>query len=110
MSRLPLPAAIVTTPVARSILVRGRTYSVHGGLKPRHAAGSLAVKLRCYRRESGLWKLRKTVRAKVRDYSTYSRYSVNLALSSSGRWRLRASHGCGEHRASYSAYRYVTVR
>ncbi len=110
VSHLSLPAATVTTPVARSILVRGRKYSVHGHLKPRHAAGSLAVTLRCYRRVSGHWKLRKTVRAKVRDYSTYSRYSVSLALSSSGRWRLRASHACGLHRASYSAYRYVTVR
>ncbi len=109
MSHIPLPAATVTTPVARAILVRGRTYSVHGGLKPRHASGSSAVTLRCYRRESGHWKLRKTARAKVRDYSTYSRYSLSLALSSRGRWRLRASHGCGEHRASYSAYRYVTV-
>jgi hypothetical protein len=70
----------------------------------------MAVKLRCYRRESGHWTLRKTVRAKVRDYSTYSRYAVNLALSGGGKWRLRASHACTEHRASYSAYRYVTVR
>ena len=110
VSHLPLPAATVTTPVARSTFVRGRTYSVHGSLKPRHTAGSLAVKLRCYRRESGQWKLRKAVRAKVRDYSTYSRYAVSLALPSRGTWRLRASHGCGEHRAGYSAYRYVTVR
>ena len=110
VSHLPLPAATVTTPVARSTFVRGRKYSVHGYLKPRHAAGSLAVTLRCYRRESGHWTLRKTVRAKVRDYSTYSRYAVSLALSSSGKWRLRASHACAEHRASYSAYRYVTVR
>jgi uncharacterized protein YkwD len=110
MSHLPLTVATVTTPVARSTLSRGRKYSVHGYLKPRHAAGSLAVSLRCYKRESGYWKLRKTVRAKVGDYSTYSRYSVSLALASSGRWRLRASHGCDEHRASISAYRYVTVR
>jgi hypothetical protein len=54
--------------------------------------------------------LRKAVRARVRDYSTYSKYAVSLALPSGGRWRLRASHGCGEHRAGYSAYRYVTVR
>ncbi len=110
MSHLPLTSATVTAPVVKSVLVRGRAYSVHGFLKPRHAAGSLAVKLRCYRRESGRWKLRKTVRAKVRDYSTYSRYSVKLALPSSGKWRLRASHECGEHRASLSACRYVTVR
>ena len=110
MSHLPLPAATVTTPVARSAFVRGRTYSVHGFLKPRHVAGSLAVKLRCYRRESGHWVLRNTVRAKVSDYSTYSRYAVSLALSSSGTWRLRASHTCAEHRAGLSAYRYVTVR
>ena len=109
-SQLPLPAATLTTPAASSTLVRGRTYSAHGFLKPRHAAGSLAVTLRCYRRESGHWTLRKTVRAKVRDHSTYSRYAVSLALSSNGKWRLRASHACAEHRASYSAYRYVTVR
>ena len=109
-SQLSLPAATVMTPVARSSFVRGRTHSVHGFLKPRHAAGSLAVTLRCYRRESGHWTLRKTVRAKVRDHSTYSRYAVSLALSGSGKWRLRASHACARHRASYSAYRYVTVR
>jgi uncharacterized protein YkwD len=110
MSHLPLMAATVTTPVVRPVLVRGRKYSVQGFLKPRHAAGSLAVKLRCYRRESGHWTLRKTVRAKVHDYSTYSRYSAKFALPSSGKWRLRASHACDEHRAGSSAYRNVTVR
>ena len=39
MSHLPLPVATVTTPVTRSAFVRGRSYSVHGFLKPRHTAG-----------------------------------------------------------------------
>jgi uncharacterized protein YkwD len=110
MSHLPLTAATVTTPVTRSTFVRDRRYSVHGLLKPRHADGTLAVKLRCYRLESGHWVLRKTVRAKVSDSSTYSRYDVRLALPSRGKWRLRAGHLCAEHRASFSAYRSVTVR
>ena len=110
MSHLSLTTASVTTPVVRPVLVRGRTYSVHGSLKPRHAAGSPAVQLRRFRRECGQWRLRRTVHAKVRDYSTYSRYSVRLALPSHGKWRLQASHRCDEHRAGSSAYRYVTVR
>jgi hypothetical protein len=96
--------------VSRTTFVRGRSYAVHGYLKPRHTAGTKAVKLSCYHRESGTWVLRKTVRAPVSDFSTYSKYAVRIALGRAGRWRLRAGHACPDHTGGLSAYHYVRVR
>ncbi len=105
-----LPLATLYTPVVPRLVTRNRSFTVYRFLKPRHPSGTYAVKLHCYRFESGAYRLRKTVRAKVSNYSTYSRYAAKLSLPSSGRWRIRAYHSDGGHRPSYSGYRYLTAR
>lgn len=105
-----LPAATVTRPHAPLSPRHGRLFTVWGYLKPQHAAGTQTVKLYCSRRVSGVWKLRKTMRATVSDYSTYSKYSVRLSLPSAGRWRIRGYYADADHRASWSTWRYLTVR
>lgn len=91
-----------------------RTYSVYGSLKPKHpasAASKKVVVIKCYRRESGKWKLRKTVDARVYDYSTYSRYRGSVKLPYKGSWRIRAYYAAsGTNASTWSASRYVTVK
>ena len=106
----PLPLATLTQPHAPLSVRHGVAFTSYGYLRPRHTAGSSAVTLQCYRYQSGHWVLRKTVKAKVLNYSSKSRYSVRLSLPSSGKWRIRAYHADSRHRASYSTYRYIRVR
>jgi len=91
-----------------------KTYSVYGSLKPQQTASAAAdgvVVVKCYRRQSGKWKLRKTVNAKVYDYDTYSRYRASVKLPYTGRWRLRAYFkGSSINADKSSSYRYVRVR
>lgn len=105
----PLPAATVLTPHAPTRMRHGRSYTVYGYLKPRHAAGTSAVKLYCYRYQSGHYVLRKTVTVKVSNYSSYSKYSGRVSLPYTGKWRIKAGHSDSGHRASYSGYDYVRV-
>ena len=102
-----LPRASLSAPGAPSRVRRGHHFTVTGSLKPRHAEGSAAIKLRCYRYQSGHWVLRKTVTVKVRNHSSYSEFSVRLALPYTGRWRIRSEHSDAGHRLSVSHYRYV---
>lgn len=102
-----LPAATVYTPHAPTSVGHGKSYTVWGYLKPRHAAGSLAIKLYCYRYEHGKYVLRKTVMVEVSNYSTYSKYSGGVSLPYTGKWRIKAGHSDADHRASYSGYDYV---
>jgi len=103
--RAPLPLATVTTPHSPSTVRHGSAFTVYGYLKPRHAAGTSAVTLKFYRKQSGAWVLRKTIAATLSDYSDHSKYSVSLSLPLSGTWKVRASHEDADHRASYSDYR-----
>ncbi len=103
-------AQYVGTPKTPRRVTRKRAFTAYGYLKPRHRAGTYAVTLRCYRLESGRWKLRKTVRAKVSNYSSYSRYAVRTSLPYKGRWLLRSVHGDGDHAVTWSGSRRLTVR
>lgn len=109
------PAASVGKPAGYPAVGKTtKTYSVYGSLKPRQTASAASagvVVIRCYRRESGRWRLRKTVNAKVSDYETYSRYRASVRLASKGSWRLRAQFkGSSTNSAAYGAYRYVKVQ
>jgi len=104
-----LPKPTLTRPSAPSSVVHKRSFTVSGYVKPRVAAGSI-VKLYLYRYESGHWKLRKTVSAKVADYSTYSRFSVKTSLTSKGKWRVRSYFSDATHAPSYSSYRNLTIK
>lgn len=107
---IALPSATVMTPRAPSTARHGVSFTVYGYLKPRHSSGSYAITLYCYRYQSGSYVLRKTVKAKVANYSSYSKYSVKTSLPYTGKWRIRAYHGDSGHSASWSGYDYVSVR
>lgn len=104
------PRVSLQTPVASTSMSHTKSYKVHGTLKPQHHAGSYAGTLRCYRLESGHWKLRKTYALTASDYNTYSRYNATIKLTLKGRWRMRAYHADSLHAATYSGWRTVTVR
>jgi hypothetical protein len=86
------------------------------GPRPRHVAGTYPVKLQCYRHEKQRngtykWVLRKTVSAKAANYSTYTKVTAKVSLPYAGKWRIRAHHVAdSKNAATYSSYRYVSVR
>ena len=90
---------------------KSKSYSVYGSLKPRQtatAADAGVVVIKCYQRKSGKWKYRKTVKAKVYDYDSYSRYKGSVKLPYAGRWRMRAYFiGSSTNAAKYSSWKYV---
>jgi len=87
----------------------GRTYRFSGYLKPRHTAGSYAVRTYVDRYQGGRWVTRRIRYTQVSNYSTYSRYSIDLLLPQNGRWRVREYHADSSHAPTWSSYRYFTV-
>lgn len=110
--RVVTPRVSLSTPIAPATMLSGNNYSTHGALRPRHVAGSVAVRIYRWRLVSGRWKSYGYVSATASDYSSYSRYSANLKLSARGRWRIRAYHPAdGMNAATWSSgYRYVGVK
>ena len=104
------PRASLGVPAAPSTMYRTKTYTVYGALRPRHTSGSSVGRLYCYRWESGRWRLRKTYTLKAYNYSTYSRYRTSVKLPKAGKWRMRAYHSDASHAATYSGWRYTTVK
>jgi len=109
------PRAYLGAPYAPTTVARTKTFTSYGSLKPRHTAGKYPVKITAQRYEKQAngtrkWVTRKTVAGKSSNYLSYTRYSASLRLPYPGRWRLRASHSDAGHAASYSAYRYITVK
>lgn len=101
----------VGTPTAPTMMSRKKYYTVSGYLMPRHTAGTSPVRIYKERLVSGVWKSFGYVTAKVKNHSTYSRYSKSLRLSTKGKWRLSAYHAAAGHPAIRSSgYDYVTVK
>jgi hypothetical protein len=100
----------ISRPIAPSTAVRGKWYTYYGTLVPRHAAGSKPIRLYFYRYESGKWVLRKTAYATASNITGGSRYSVPVALSLAGSWRVRAVHPESCHASWSSSYRYFRAR
>ncbi len=108
-----LKAVTVGNPVAPLVMYKGKAKTVYGSLRPRHKAGTYPVKIyRWKKTASGTWKKYGYVKARVANYSTYSRYSKALNFPARGKWRIRAYHpACSLHVAKWSAkYDYVTVK
>lgn len=95
--------AALTAPPAPRTVGRGSGFAVSGLLQPRHLAGTAAVTISCYRRESAVWVLRKTVPAGIVDQPDASIYSATISLPLAGKWRLQACHADDAHVASWSA-------
>ena len=109
---LVLPRAYLTTPVAPTTMSRTRTYSIYGYLKPRHYGNAVRIYAYRYEKIKGrwTWKLRLTAYARAYNYSSYTKYLAKVRLPYAGKWRIRAYHGDSSHSATYSGYRYATVR
>ena len=108
-----IPKVYLSTPTAPTAASAWTTFRSSGYLKPRHLSGSHTVVLQAQRYENGAWVLRKTVSTTNANYSTYTRYagSVNLPGPGPRKWRIRAySPADSLHAATYSGWRYVTVR
>jgi len=106
-----------------STMTYGKYYSVWGFFKPKHAVGSMQIKVRAYRKEKqadGTYKYvyRKTYRTRVVTHSStssYSKYKYSYVKLPKGKWRLRAVHEADSKNAlTYSntlhGWKYVTVK
>ncbi|MFA5844820.1 MAG: hypothetical protein WC971_08350 [Coriobacteriia bacterium] len=106
-----LPRAYLTVPTVPTYPRTRYSFTSAGYLKPRYTAGAYTVRIQCYRLEGRVWRLRRTFFARNANYSSYTRYSVLARLPYTGRWALRAYvGGTSTNAATYTAYRYVTVR
>jgi beta propeller repeat protein len=89
---------------------KGRSITVSGYLRPKHAAGAAGViTLQAWQSVGGKWKLVKTVPTTVADSSIYSRYSVPVLLPYVGSWGIRAVHSDAGHLWTASSWAWVTV-
>ena len=84
------PKVALGTPKAPKTMKRARYYTVYGSLKPRHKSGTKPVRIYKYKKVNGKWKSYGYVKARAYKYGSYSRYKVNMRLTSKGSWRLRA--------------------
>lgn len=87
-----------------------KTFTWYSWIKPRHAAGSKALKLEFQRYVKGKPRAYKTVSATAYNHSTYSRAKVKIKLPYKGTWRVRAVHSDTGHAKSTSAWYKFTVK
>jgi len=105
------PHVSLPRPVAPSSVRKYRSFSLYGYLKPRHTSGTRPVRLYFYRLQSTGWVRKTVVSAVVRNYSSYSKYTKSMSLSSRGRWRVLAYHAAdSSHSATWSSAEYFTVK
>jgi hypothetical protein len=105
------PRVRLGRPVAPSSVLKGRAFTAYGDLTPRAAAGSHTVKIRCYLKKSGAWRLKKTVTTTNRNFKTYSRYSAKFSLPARGSWKLVAyAAPTSRYAATTSSAKYVRVK
>ena len=105
------PRVKLGRPAAPKAVKKGKKFTAYGSLVPKHASRSKTIKIKCYQKKSGVWKLRKTIRATNRNYKTYSRYSARVALTAKGSWKLVAhSAASAKYSSKTSSARYVRVK
>jgi hypothetical protein len=105
------PRVSLTRPSARTALSADVRFTSIGYLEPRHPAGQRTIRIKCYKKIGGVWRLKKTVRAVNLNYRTYTKYRARFALPSRGYWKLLAYHPSDAlHAATLSRPRYVTER
>ncbi len=98
-------------PVAPRTVKMRKKFSVYGTLAPKHSAGKSYVKIKCYQKKSGKWRLRTTVKAATRKYRSYSRYLATFSLKARGSWKLVASYSAtAKYASTTSSARYVRVK
>ncbi len=82
--------ATLGQPKAPSVVNKGQRFTVWGTIKPRVTAGSKTVKLNLYRYTSGKWSYVKTYSTVNANYSSYSKYSTRIAITTRGTYRFKA--------------------
>jgi hypothetical protein len=88
-----------------------KSYTVYGALYPQHPSGTSAITLTFKRYSGGRWVTKKTVRAKVKySSSSSSRYYSSVKLTTTGKYRIYATHSDGGHESKTSSYRQVRVK
>lgn len=110
--------SVVVTPMVRLAAVsapasvtKNRAFAATGSLTPQMPAGSSTVKIRCYLKKGGAWKLRSTFSAKNSDKGAASVYRAAVKLVVAGRWKLVAyAPATAQYAATTAAARYVTVK
>ena len=106
-----LPRVSLTKPSGPISIARNKAFTSSGYLKPRHTAGTKPVRIVCYRKESGVYKLKRTYYATVANYSSYSKYRASVKLPYRGSWRIQAYYPTSAtNYKTYSAYRYLTAK
>jgi len=109
--RTVLPKVSLSKPTGNSTVSNTKSYTYYGYLKPRHTAGTQRVWIKCYRKVSGTYRLKKTYTTTLSDYSTYTKYSKRITLGTEGSWRIRAYYATTfNNAATYSSYKYVTSK
>lgn len=104
------PKVYLTRPYAPLTARRSTAFTSYGYLKPKHAADTYPARIYLYRYVNGSWRYYRYVNAKASTVSSYTQYSASVRLPYAGKWRIRAYHADGGHAATWSTYRYVTVR
>jgi hypothetical protein len=105
------PRVKLGRPVAPKTVKKRKKFSAYGTLAPKHSAGKSYVKIKCYQKKSGKWRLRTTVKATTRNYKSYSRYSAKFSLKARGSWKLVASYrATTKYASTTSSVRYVRVK
>ncbi len=110
-------SASLPAPRTPSAVYARRTFTAYGFIRPRHRAGTYPVQLRFERRDAnGNWVRYRTVKARVSNYSSYSRYSASVSLPYRGTWRAVAYHpgdsitATGGNASTVSSERRFSVR
>ena len=84
------PKVKLGKPVAPARVKQGRKFTVYGDLVPKAKVGSHTVRIKCYQKKAGVWRLKKTVTTTNRNHGKQSRYVRSFALPSKGTWKLVA--------------------
>ena len=105
------PKVKLGKPHAPSSVKKGKQFT---RLRRPHAqgtAGSHTVKIKCYQKKSGVWKLKKTVKTTNKDYESASRYSARFSLTARGSWKLVAfAAATSKYAATTSSPFYMKVK
>ena len=105
------PMVKLGKPHAPSSVKKGKRFTAYGDLTPKASAGSHTVKVKCYQKKSGTWRLKKTVTTTNKNYRAASRYSAQFSLTAKGSWKLVAyAAATSRYAATTSSPFYMKVK
>lgn len=110
-SRVIKPKALLGRPSGPSSIDEDTYFTTRGVLKPWHEPeDTRPVRIKVYKRINGKYRYKTTYTPKLYDYSSYSKYTARIKLTSPGKWRIRAYYPTSStNYKTYSTYRYITA-